>query len=375
LFAADDLRVGALAARILYDGKSQYGPVIVREQADGVRELLFEHNGAIQSAYRPARPNELVLAYTQTTMSALAVVQRPQRMLIIGLGGGSMAKFLHRRFPQAHIDAVELDPMVVDVARRYFGLVEDERLRVHVGDGRAFIEKSAQRYDIIFLDAFGPDSIPRTLTTREFLEAVRNHLSQDGVVAANIWGPDHNPVYAPMLRTYQVTFDQVALVERVGRSNRIVLAGSEAIKLTKADLVARAAQIQRESDLGFDLAQIISEGFAPLPQETRGARILTFPTRWRRRRGLYEGACKNLRIAREVTGGRLARVPGLATWRVHKSRRSNDLPTCQRQETPPKRGKWQATIGDWEPTATSQSPGGPLTAVPGAWVSSVRYRP
>jgi spermidine synthase len=207
-------------------------------------------------------------------MSALAVVQRPQRMLIIGLGGGSMAKFLHRRFPQAHIDAVELDPMVVDVARRYFDLVEDERLRVHVGDGRAFIEKSAQRYDIIFLDAFGPDSIPRTLTTREFLEAVRNHLSQDGVVAANIWGPDHNPVYAPMLRTYQVAFDQVALVERVGRSNRIVLAGSEAIKLTKADLVARAAQIQRESDLGFDLAQIISEGFAPLPQETRGARIL-----------------------------------------------------------------------------------------------------
>jgi spermidine synthase len=260
--------------RILYQHRSEFNQIFVRQQADGTRELLFESDNVIQSACDPRRPDELVLDYTRTTMAGLAVVPDPKRILIVGLGGGSMPKFLRHYYPQAVIDVAELDPAVVDVARQFFAFAEDPRLKVHVGDGRAFIEKSTDQYDLIFLDAYGPDNIPYALATREFLEAVRARLSDGGVVVANLFGPEHNRLYASMLRTYQAVFPEIAIIRSHDRFNRIVLAPLKPAKWTGMTLAVQAAAIQRRLKLSFDLTGIINNGYEPVPRDVATARVL-----------------------------------------------------------------------------------------------------
>ena len=103
----------------------------------------------------------------------LAVVEEPKRILIVGLGGATIPNFLHKHYPRTTIDVVDIDPDVVVVAKKFFGFKDDPTMRAHVADGRKFVEESRDRYDIIFLDAYGRDNIPYHLATREFLQAAR----------------------------------------------------------------------------------------------------------------------------------------------------------------------------------------------------------
>lgn len=118
----------------------------------------------------------------------LAVVPQPTRALVIGLGGGTFVKQLWRDHPQLHIDAVEIDAEVAAIAREFFALPDDPRIAVHVGDGRTFLESSGDTYDIIVVDAYDDDHIPRPLTTEEFMRLAYAHLAPGGVVAYNVIG-------------------------------------------------------------------------------------------------------------------------------------------------------------------------------------------
>ena len=92
------------------------------------------------------------------------------------------------RLPQLRLQAVELDPVVVDVAYKYFGLPRDPRLQVDVGDGRQFLAGDEKRWDVIVIDAFFADAIPAHLVTQEFLALVRSRLAPGGVVVTNAIG-------------------------------------------------------------------------------------------------------------------------------------------------------------------------------------------
>src|SRR5512133_1142317 len=135
--------------RELHSSESTYNRLIVTEEEPGVRSLRFERHGVIQSLVRLGRPLDLQLGYTRAAMAALALVERPRRILVVGVGGGSMPMFLRAVLPQATIDVVDIDPDVIALARRYFGFREDARLRAFAGDGRAFVEKSAGGYDLV----------------------------------------------------------------------------------------------------------------------------------------------------------------------------------------------------------------------------------
>ena len=104
---------------------------------------------------------------------ALALVAQPQRVLVVGLGGGSLPSLLRKHFPRLVIDVVDIDPVVVEVAKKFFGFREDAAMRVVVDDGRHYLQQYRDRYDIIFLDAFGDESTPYDLTTLEFLQSMR----------------------------------------------------------------------------------------------------------------------------------------------------------------------------------------------------------
>ena len=133
-------------------------------------------------------------------------------MLIVGLGGGSIPGLLRKHYPRMTIDVVDIDPDVVEVAKKFFGFHEDAAMQVYVEDGRRFIEKCKQPYDIIFLDAYGPENIPYDLATKEFLVAVRRAVGPKGVVAGNVWSQSSNSLHDAMLRTYQEAFDDLYVV-------------------------------------------------------------------------------------------------------------------------------------------------------------------
>jgi spermidine synthase len=260
--------------RVLYEKPSQFNHIVVTEDDQGLRTLTFGNDGVRQSVVKPGDPDHLELAYARAMPVGLAVVEEPRRVLIVGLGGGSIPSFLHKHFPRTTIDVVDIDPAVVDVAKRFFGFREDRNLRAFVSDGRKFIEECREPYDIIFLDAFGPDSIPYRLATREFLQAVRRAAGPKGIVVSNVWSSDSNPLYDSMLRTYQDVFADLYVLSIESHGNRILLASPGARKIDRDDLAARAGKLAKQKQFRFDLGEMVRKGFRRENQKDPDARVL-----------------------------------------------------------------------------------------------------
>jgi len=264
----------AWADQVIYRGKSQFNDIIVTQDSQGMRTLYFEFGGARQSVVKAGDPTHLELAYARAAMSSLALCPQPERVLVVGLGGGTIPMFLRRYFPQTYIDAVEIDPEVIHVAKRFFGFREDERMKAYAADGRRFIEQAKQRYDLVFLDAFGTDNVPYDLATEEFLRAVRNILTPRGLAIANIWSRESNPQYDSMVRTYQEVFSSLYIVRAPYTANRILLALPRPEKLTAAVVAKRAQAVASKHRFRFELGSIVEDGFSEAPPKDPTVRVL-----------------------------------------------------------------------------------------------------
>jgi len=276
LFAVIAPCVLACAAQtVIYEKASRYNTIVVTEDSKGLRTLLFERGGARQSVVEPGDPDHLELSYARVAFVGLALCEEPRRVLVVGLGGGTLPTFLRKYYPNAAIDVAEIDPDVVDVAKRFFGFREDERMRAHVGDGRAFIESVRQpHYDIIFLDAYGAHNVPEHLTTREFLQAVRRAVVPSGVVVGNIWRPASNPLYASMIRTYQEAFDDLFILDVPGDVNNILLALPRKQRLTRSELALAARKISAAKQFRFDLGDLVEHGFFHANEKNQDGHVL-----------------------------------------------------------------------------------------------------
>jgi spermidine synthase len=261
--------------RTLYEQPSPYNNILVVENQPGFRTLYFERGGALQSVAKMGDPDHLELPYAKTMLSGLALCTDPQRILIVGLGGGTLPKFLHKHYPQAVIDTVDIDPDVIKVARQFFEFKEDANLRAYVSDGRKFIEDRPGSYDMIFLDAFGTDSTPYHLTTREFLLSVKSALTPRGVVLGNIWERNHNRLYDAMVRTYLATFDEVHLLKVPLAVNNILIALPRLSHVSREELVARARQISQAKGFRFDMGDAVEFGYRQAEKEVASGPVLT----------------------------------------------------------------------------------------------------
>lgn len=260
LAALAALAYRAVAPAVVFEGDSAFGGVRVVEHRDGLRSLYIGAGRARQSAIHPGRPLHLEFAYTRVGMIGLALTPPDGRILFVGLGGGAMPMYTRQVRPDAHIDIVEIDPLIVDVAQRFFGFRPDPRMVVHTGDGRAFLEAApAATYDLIVLDAFSDDEIPAALTTREFLETVRTRLVPGGVVVSNLW--TRNDAYAAMVATYDAVFDQVHRLRVLARAQHILIAGSHARQLDRTALARAARDLGASVHLGFDLERLVTAGY------------------------------------------------------------------------------------------------------------------
>ncbi|MEO7403485.1 MAG: fused MFS/spermidine synthase [Burkholderiales bacterium] len=262
------------AERLLLEQRSDYNTIFVSETDDGLRVLRFERDGSRQTVVKLGDPDHLELPYARLMPIALALVTQPKRALVIGLGGGTLPTFLRRHVPQLQIDAVELDPGVVAIARSHFGFRDDAMLQVHVADGRRFIETTTNRYDIIMLDAFGADEAPYPLTTIEFHEAVRRALTPGGVVLSNMWSLASNRLYDSMVKTHESAYHSTAVLNVAGSGNRILIAAGSRPLPPKAEIVAEAAALTQRLRLRTDLARVVQLDLRPTVTDSATGRVL-----------------------------------------------------------------------------------------------------
>jgi spermidine synthase len=256
----------------LHTERSLYRNIVVYEE-DGLRCMKFGRQAlGRQTCMSLADRNRLVFDYTRMMMGALYLNPAPRRVLIIGLGGGSLPGALQKVLPDATIDAVEIDPAVVRVAAKYFGFVPGRQTGVFEEDGRVFakrMQKRGVRYDLVLLDAFDHEYIPEHLLTREFLLEVRSLLSAGGVLAANTFASSR--LYHFESATYFSAFGDFY---RLKQSNRVILVRLGG--LPDRDELARNARIveDRLAPLGVGSAWLlplfeVEAGWPP------GARVLT----------------------------------------------------------------------------------------------------
>ena len=170
-----------IGEKILVSRHSPFNQLVVTEDEAGLRTLRFGESDSRQSVVKPGDPLHLELPYVRVLPFSLAFVRRLSRILVVGLGGGTLPGFFRHAFPELTIDVVDIDPDVLEVAKTYFGFSEDRFLRAHIEDARDYIERYTNCYDLIVLDGFGAETIPPHLLTLEFLQAVRNALAPDGI--------------------------------------------------------------------------------------------------------------------------------------------------------------------------------------------------
>jgi spermidine synthase len=187
-------------------------PIDIREQA-GVRTLHFGSEW-IQGAMRIARPWNLELEYTREMMASLLLrddARWPRKVLLIGLGAASLAKFLYRHYPLAHLTVVEIEPAVVAAARQFFKLPEDpRRINLVIGDGAEYVSNNEKKFDLILVDGFDENASPGALDTLPFYQLCRARLSDDGVLAVNLLG--HSRGFENSIARICAAFEDRALV-------------------------------------------------------------------------------------------------------------------------------------------------------------------
>jgi spermidine synthase len=167
----------------VYQEDSTYQQVRIRDD-ELFRYLVLDRT--FHAVMWKSDPIPLFLPYSQLMVASLAWSSEPKRGLILGHGGGSMAKWLAQYWPTLELDVVEFDPTVVRMAEEYFDYHPPPNHQVSVQDGRAFLRGTNRTYDVIWVDAFTRHMIPFHLTTVEFFSILRAHLNPEGVVAVNL---------------------------------------------------------------------------------------------------------------------------------------------------------------------------------------------
>jgi spermidine synthase len=139
----------------------------------------------VQSRMQLQHPDVLDLRYTRTMMAFLLFLPAPSAIAMVGLGGGSLAKFCHRHLPASRIDVVEINPAVIALRDQFGVPPETARFRIIQADGAVFMRDPPQRYGVIMLDAFGPGGLPPEVATQRFYDDCHDSLAPGGVLVAN----------------------------------------------------------------------------------------------------------------------------------------------------------------------------------------------
>tara|TARA_B100000029_G_scaffold465949_1_gene501002 strand:- start:635 stop:1552 length:918 start_codon:yes stop_codon:yes gene_type:complete len=230
------------ADKTLFAANSKYNYITVVDRGS-FRILSF--NGSQESRMSNYRGKGHMGHFEYTEFLQMPLVWKPnaKRVLMIGLGGGSTQKAYRLYYPDIHVDVAEIDPMVVQVAARFFGVREGPGLKMNVGDGRRFLKQNKEKYDIILLDAYTStrkgSNIPYHLATKEFFQLTSDNLTADGVLAYNVigtyggWRADN---VGSLYKTIKSAFPHVYHFPATESKNIVYVAPKEKAALTTQSL-------------------------------------------------------------------------------------------------------------------------------------------
>ena len=245
-----------------HEEESAFSTIRVRRDGD-VRALTFvRDNGqeAVQSRVNLNAPHILESPYARGMFASYLYQPEPRRVLIVGLGGGAMVRFLTHREPRVQIDAVEIDPAVVRIADQYFGVRSGGNVRVHTADAVKFVESTADRYDLILMDAFlRPSSdtdttgVPTRLKTLEFLGRLKRALAPGGVVAFNV---NEHASMADDIAAVAAAFGHAAVYRCPPANNKVIIAVAGGMA-TDDDMRARVSALDARFGGALSFADLL----------------------------------------------------------------------------------------------------------------------
>lgn len=178
--------------------------------------------GEIQSAMCVSEPNTLVLTYTRVMAAFTILHNKPQRIAIIGLGGGSLPKWCYHQLPHSDITVVELNPKVIALRDRFMVPPDNERFRVLCGDGAEYVSARAESPDVLLVDGFDIDGQPPQLCSQDFYDSCYRMLHSDGLLVVNLC--DHRRQQELLTRIRRSFGDGVIVVTPEPAENTIVFA-------------------------------------------------------------------------------------------------------------------------------------------------------
>lgn len=192
-------------------------------EINGVRALHLG-SATVQSAMRIRDPFALELTYTRAIMSFLLFHTNVRDMLTIGLGGGSVAKYVYAHCPEIISKVIEINPSIIQVARHQFQVPEnDARLEVIEADGLIYLAEHNDEADILLIDAFDRNGIPPNFCSQDFFDQCANTLKYDGVFVINLWGSDKS--FDIYLTRIEQSFDNRVLILPTGKPGNIAVFG------------------------------------------------------------------------------------------------------------------------------------------------------
>ncbi len=245
--------------KALYKKQSKYFLITVERDYLKRRHLVFLPRKGSQGVWDPAKPEEIISGYCRFMTLFMPMLEKPpKRVLFIGLGCGIGPRFIRKYYQETMIDIVEIDEAIPVVAKKYFGFKKDDKMHITIGDGRFFINRTKNKYDAIFIDAYNAESIPFQLTTQEFYRKVKDALTPNGIMNANIANLGKEEFIASELKTVQSIFPGMAVYDCNNESNYVLFARKNG-KLDNKKLIGKAKLIQKKIKPELDMADMLEE--------------------------------------------------------------------------------------------------------------------
>lgn len=273
-------------AEVIYQTTSAYHNIKVVD-TNGARYLYFDN--ATETRMSLDNPLEGHFEYTEYFHIPWLIKDSIKNVIMLGLGGGSIQKQVEYFYPDVNITTIELDPKVVNVARQYFFVRQSDRHKIIIEDGRMFLRRSNERYDLIILDAYTANRygsyIPYTLVTKEFFALAKERLTPNGVLAYNVIGSIYGgprDIVTAIYKTMKVVFRQIYMFPASTSRNVVLIANDSGDMLTgqqleqKAELImagrnkgfpdlkSRLKNLRTGAPLGLGRARVLTDDFAPI---------------------------------------------------------------------------------------------------------------
>ena len=248
-------QVKSPGGKLLDSKESLYNNIYIFKR-DGLIIMTFGKNNHywFESAYDPTDELKLPYMYSRYMGLSMAYASKVQSIAEIGFGGGRTSWYIHKNMPDVSMTSVELDPDVIKMAKKYFGIHEEGKFSIVNKDGRLFLKNNDTKYDVLLIDAYRGPFVPFHLLTREFYELAKSRLNDGGVLAQNI--EPNTMLFDSAIVTLKSVFDNVDLYTA---NHNVVAIAYDGPEKRKKDLKNAAKALQKKYKFRYSMIDMARE--------------------------------------------------------------------------------------------------------------------